>query len=79
LLLKYARDADEGAFAEVVTGHLSGVSAAALRLLEGDAHDAQDVVQTVFADLAMGLKLSETEVMTQEILNQDSFSYNAPS
>ena len=52
LLRQYARQRDEAAFAEVVRRHVNLVHATALRLLNGDAHLAQDVTQAVFAELA---------------------------
>jgi RNA polymerase sigma factor (sigma-70 family) len=52
LLRQYAENRDETAFAEVVRRYVDLVYATALRLLNGDAHLAQDVTQTVFTDLA---------------------------
>ncbi len=52
LLSRFATTGDEGAFRELVTQHLDLVYSAALRQLNGDAHLAQDVAQTVFTDLA---------------------------
>jgi len=52
LLLRYARENSEPAFAELVRRHLGLVYHAALRQVGGDAHLAQDVAQTVFTDLA---------------------------
>src|SRR5688500_244351 len=52
LLRRYVEQRSEAAFAELVRLHLNLVYFAALRLLGGDAHRAQDVAQTVFTDLA---------------------------
>lgn len=52
LLRLYAENRSEAAFAELVQRHLSLVYSTALRQLNGDAHAAQDVAQTVFTSLA---------------------------
>ena len=52
LLRQFAKTDSEDAFAELVRRHVNLVYSAALRQVNGDAHLAQDVAQTVFTDLA---------------------------
>lgn len=52
LLRRYVSEHSEAAFAELVQRHLPLVYNAALRQLGGATHRAEDVTQTVFADLA---------------------------
>ncbi|HWA85763.1 MAG TPA: sigma factor [Opitutus sp.] len=52
LLLRYASDRSEAAFADLVRRHLPLVFSAALRRLNGDVHRARDVTQIVFTALA---------------------------
>ncbi len=52
LLLRYARDGAEDAFAEIVRRHIDFVFQTALRQLGGDAHHASDVAQYVFTEIA---------------------------
>src|SRR5207247_105088 len=52
LLRRYAEEGSEPAFGELVRRHVDLVYSAALRMLNGDSHMAQDVTQNVFADLA---------------------------
>ena len=52
LLAEYAQSGSEAAFREIVTRYLDLTYSTALRLVDGDAHLAQDVTQLVFIDLA---------------------------
>ena len=52
LLADYAHDGSEAAFRELVNRYLDLVYSAAARLTGGDTHQAEDVAQIVFADLA---------------------------
>ena len=52
LLHAYARERSESAFGELVARHIDFVYSAALRVVNGDSHLAQDVTQMVFIDLA---------------------------
>src|SRR5688572_12175349 len=58
-LAEYAQTGSEAAFREVVERYVNLVYSAAIRLVNGDTHLAEDVTQKVFADLAgMARKIS---------------------
>ncbi len=63
LLVEYAQTGSENAFRELVTRHVDLVYSAALRLVGGDTHRAQDVAQTVFVDLARLARTLSPDVM----------------
>ncbi|MFZ0828663.1 MAG: sigma-70 family RNA polymerase sigma factor [Verrucomicrobiia bacterium] len=52
LLAAYVSQGSEPAFRELVARYIDLVYSTAVRLVNGDTHRAEDVVQTVFADLA---------------------------
>src|SRR6516165_8232032 len=56
LLSRYATDQSEAAFAELTRRHVDLVYSAALRLLNGDVHSAEDVTQQVFTEVARQAK-----------------------
>lgn len=52
LLADYSRSGSDAAFRELVTRYVDLVYSTALRLVDGDSHQAEDVAQTVFVALA---------------------------
>ena len=52
LLRRYVEEGSEPAFRELVDRQIHLVYSTARRIVAGDSHLAQDVTQTVFADLA---------------------------
>src|SRR5437762_4513495 len=56
LLRQYATDRSEAAFTELIRRQVDLVYSAALRLMNGDVHRAQDVTQQVFSELARKAK-----------------------
>src|SRR2546428_9772324 len=52
LLRQYTEERSESAFGKMVTRYIDLVYSAALRVVNGDTHLAEDITQTVFIDLA---------------------------
>ena len=67
LLEEYVRNGSEAAFRELVTGYVDLVFSAALRLVGGDTHLAEDIVQSVFVDLARTGKLDLTHGIVRTV------------
>jgi DNA-directed RNA polymerase specialized sigma24 family protein len=63
LLAQYVASGSEDAFGELAGRYLNLVYSTAVRLVDGNRHRAEDVVQTVFADLARSAKTLSPEVM----------------
>ena len=63
LLAEYVKDGSEPAFRELVRRYLDLVYSAAVRLVQDERHLAEDVAQTVFADLARLARSLPEEVM----------------
>lgn len=56
LIRRYATDRSETAFADLTRRHVDLVYSAALRLVNGDVHSAEDVTQQVFTEVARQAK-----------------------
>lgn len=63
LLAEHAATGSETAFRELVARYVDMVYSAAVRLVNGDKHLAEDVTQTVFADLARMSRTLGRDVM----------------
>jgi RNA polymerase sigma factor (sigma-70 family) len=75
LLRRYAESGSESAFTELVQRHLGLVYSAALRQVNGDAHLAQDVAQSVFTDLARkAALLSRRQALTGWLYTSTHFA-----
>lgn len=63
LLADYVETGSETAFRELVSRYVDFVYSAAVRLVNGDAHLAEDITQAVFVDLARMARTFSREVM----------------
>ena len=63
LFAEYVKTGSESVFQELVTRYVDLVYSAAIRLVNGDTHLAEDVSQTVFADLARMARSLSPNVM----------------
>jgi RNA polymerase sigma factor (sigma-70 family) len=63
LLAEYLAHGSEAAFQELVMRYTNLVYSTALRLVEGDSHQAEDLAQTVFVDLARLARKLSSETM----------------
>src|SRR5678815_2056765 len=63
LIADYVDSGSETAFRELAARYVDLVYSAAIRLVNGDAHLAQDVTQTVFTDLARMARTLSRDVM----------------
>jgi DNA-directed RNA polymerase specialized sigma24 family protein len=72
LLAEYVGKGPETAFRELVSRYVDLVYSTALRLVEGDAHRAQDVTQTVFIDLARQASKLSSDSMLGGWLHRDT-------
>lgn len=72
LLADYAENGSEAAFRELVARYINLVYSTALRLVEGDAHLAEDVTQTVFVRLSGKAGQLSGEIMLGGWLHRDT-------
>ncbi len=72
LLTEYRKTGSDAAFRELVSRYVDLVYSTALRLLEGDAHRAQDVAQTVFVNLARKSRTLPEDVSLGGWLHRDT-------
>ena len=73
LLAEYVETGSEPAFREIVTRYLNLVYSVAVRMMKGDTHRAEDVAQTVFADLARMARTLSSEVMLGGWLHRHTY------
>ena len=73
MLADYVAHGSEESFRELVTRYVDLVYSTALRLVNGDTHRAEDVTQTVFADLARLAGTISQDVMLGGWLHRRAF------
>lgn len=72
MLADYVKDGSESAFRGLVARYINSVYSTAFRLVNGDTQMAEDVTQTVFADLARKARTLAPEVMLGGWLHRDA-------
>ena len=72
LLTEYRQTGSDAAFRELVSRYVDLVYSTALRLVNGDAHRAQDVAQTVFVNLARKARTLPEDVSLGGWLHRDT-------
>lgn len=72
LLEEFSRKGSEAAFRQLIERHLGLVYSAALRMVNGDTHQAQDIAQVVFSNLARKARSLPTTVLLAGWLHRDT-------
>ena len=71
-LAEFSRNGSDAAFRQLVGQHLNLVYSAAMRMVNGDAHQAQDIAQLVFANLARQARSLPADVVLAGWLHRDT-------